>query len=133
MKAAVIALILSAAQATNHGAMPLSVTFPTACSSSSCSSTALCCDFVDNQSNQDYRCITDSYRNGAYTGTYEDDQYSVFTWTCPQPEEPDNTTDTNTGGGDGGDGGGDGGESGAMALSSTLLCAIALTSVSLYA
>ena len=132
MKAAVIALTLSAVQATNHGAQPLSVTFPTSCSSSSCSGSELCCDFIDNQNNQDYRCISESYRNGAYTGTYEDDQYSVFTWTCPQPEtttEETTTTETNNGGG----GGGDGGDSGARALATSLLCALALTSTSLYA
>lgn len=83
MKSASLTLALIVSMISAQEFPPLTVTYPNDCSAGQTCSDAQCCNFADNSGNQLKRCMTSAQTNGATTGQVTDDQYSVFTWTCP--------------------------------------------------
>ena len=63
----------------------LTVEYPNSCDNGQSCSDGACCNFNDNNGNNLNRCMTNGQMNGVYSGNYEDDQFAVFKWTCPEP------------------------------------------------
>ena len=93
-------LFLSTIGVAGNVQRPLFATFPTACPEAeaqasfqgpfSCPQQSLCCSFSDTYQNHVHRCMayTQMGTPQQFSGTYLDDQYSSFTWKCPQyPDE----------------------------------------------
>merc|ERR1740117_564022 len=84
MKSAI--LLIASVFAQSQGGDPISVKFPNDCAGGVCA-TGSCCKLTDNTANILEKCMTEADTAGKLTGKYEDDQFTTFSWTCPEATE----------------------------------------------